>query len=269
VDSTNSATPTKLPLFLKDEFPELLLKVEQQVKRLKHLRRMPVEAVHPDFLPFDLIIDHTRHSWIENELALNPLTDEPIDLSNFEEQIDIAVEELGIKFFFCTAPTKKDVLEFREHFKRHEGLSVSMVRKMLERIVDASNLPAFKSSKKEKVDHHHFARIVDDLKKFNRYFKHLFRETFAPLIDEYGQARFDQGIRLRWWPEGETTWKDDFEYRLCHSPKYMPEPFRSILQEDIEVERTKLRRIEESLATLQQAKDNTADIPPSDQDLLI
>jgi len=243
--------------------------LKAKVQRLKKALKTPIEPVHPDFLPFDVIIDWERHSWIENGLVLNPLTNRPIDWGNFDEQIDIAVDELGIELFFRPAPSKKDILEFREQFKCHEGLSVPMMRKMFERIADACHLPVFRSSKKEKVDHYHFARIIKDLKTFNRYFEQLFRETFAPFVSEQGEARFEQEQRVRWWPEGEQYQAGDFHYPLCESPENMPEPFRSILAKDIEQEREKLLQIEALQWTRQDAQDEgEIEIPPTDQDLL-
>ena len=247
----NLSIPVNLPLFIRDEFPELMRKTEREVARLKKALKTPVEPIHPDLLPFDLILDPEMPSWLENGLFLNPLTNRPIDWANFEEQIDIAVQELDIDNVFFHTTTKKDMLEFREHFKRHEGLSIPMVRKMLERIAPAINLPAFRSSKKEKVDHHYFARRINDLKTFNRYFLQLFRETFAPFVSENGKARFEQRQRMRWWPAGEQYQDGYFLYPLCESPENMPEPFRSILEEKVAEERGKLLRIEATQPKLQ------------------
>jgi len=265
----NSTAPVNFPRFLKDEFPGWMPELKAEVQRLKNALKTPIEPVHPDLLPFDVIIDWERHCWIESELQINPLTDMPIDWGNFDEQIDVAVDELGIESFFDAAYSKKDMLEFREHFKRHEGLSIPMIRKMLERIADACQLPAFRSSKKEKVDHYYFARIIKDLKTFNRYFKQLFRETFAPFVNEQGEARFEEEGRMRWWPKGEEIWAEDFEYPLCESPENMPEPFRSILAKDVEQEGEKLLRIGALQRTLQDGQDNgEIEAPPTDQDSL-
>jgi hypothetical protein len=255
VESSRSSAPAvKLPRFFEDEFPELMREVNENVQRLINARKTPIEPVHPDLLPFDLIIDPERLSWIENGLELSPLTNRPIDWSNFEEQIDIAVDQLEIEFFFRTANSKKDMQEFREHFKCYEGLSISMVRTMLERIADATELPAFRPSKKEKVDHHYFARIIKDLKIFNRYFEPLFRETFAPFINERGESRFEQGQRVRWWPVGEDEMDGDVYYPLCDSHEDMPEPFRSILEKAVAKEREKLLETEESFQVLGDAQ---------------
>ena len=191
----------------------------------------------------------------------------PIDWGNFDEQIDIAVDELGIESFFSTRYSKKDMLEFREHFKHHEGLSVPMVKKMLERIAHAINLPAFRSSKKEKVDHHYFARRINGLKTFNRYFLQLFRETFAPFVSEKGKARFEQMQRMRWWPAGEQYEEGNFLYPLCESLENMPEPFRSILEEEVAEERGKLLPIEATQPQLQDVQECRAmNLSPLDQE---
>jgi hypothetical protein len=251
----NSSTPVNLPLFIRDEFPELIAKTVREVARLKKALNTPVEPVHPDLLPFDLILDPEMRSWRENGLFLNPLTDRPVDWANFEEQIDIAVDELGIESFFRVSYSKKDMLEFREHFKRHEGLSIPMARKMLERTIDCSDLPSFRPSKKEKVDHHYFARRINDMKTFNRYFLQLFRETFAPFVNENGEARFEQRQRMRWWPAGEQYQDGDFHYPLCESLENMPEPFRSILEEEVAEERGKLLPIEATQPQLQDVRE--------------
>jgi hypothetical protein len=265
----NSSAPVNLPLFIRDEFPELIAKTVREVAQLKKALNTPVEPVHPDLLPFDLIQDPEMLSWRENGLFLNPLTDRPVDWANFEEQIDLAVDELGIESFFSVSYSRKDMLEFREHFKRHEGLSIPMVKKMLERITDCSDLPSFRPQKKEKVDHYYFARRINDLKTLNRYFLQLLRETFAPFIDENGDARFEDGVRLRWWPQGEVFYRENYYYPLSASFENMPEPFRSILEKDIEEERERLLDIEASQESIQDAQDNgEIENPPSDQDLL-
>ena len=264
-----SEKPINLPLFFKDGFPELMRKVEEEVQQLRNALKKPIEPVHPDLLPFDLIIDPEMHLWIENELFLNPLTDMPIDWSNFDEQIDIAVDELSIESFFDSPPRKQDVLEFREHFKRYEGLSVPMVRKMLASISDAMIEPTQAPLRDHQFDHQHFARKIKNLRIFNRYFRQLFRETFAPFINDNGEFRFEEGQRLRWWPNGEKYSNGEFAYPLCESPETMPEPFRTILKNDVEKERAQLPCLEASQITQQDVQDNgEMMIHPSDQDLL-
>lgn len=266
--SSISESPVNLPLFYKDEFPDLIIELDRQVQKLRENLKKPLEPDHDDFAYFDVAGHSEKLSWIENGLALNPITDRPIDWTNFEEQIDIAVEELEIENFFSYTLTKKDMLDFREHFKQHEGLSVPMVKKMIERVADAPYKRPFVKSK-EKFDHYHFARRVDSLKTFNRYFKQLFRETFAPFINENGDARFEAGVRLRWWPKGEVYYREDYEYPLSTSFENMPEPFCSILEKDILEERERLLDIEASQETIQDAQDRgEIENPPSDQDLL-
>jgi hypothetical protein len=72
------------------------------------------------------------------------------------------------------------MLEFRGHFKTYEGLSIPMVRKMIERISDVIVDPEYHRSHRGEFDHCYFAKRIKTLKTFNRYFKQLFRETFAP-----------------------------------------------------------------------------------------
>jgi biotin operon repressor len=267
--STNSEPPVNPPRFLKDEFPELLVQLQNEVQRLKTALKTPIEPVHPDLLPFDVIIDWERYSWIENELVLNPLTNRPIDWSDFDEQIDIAVDELKDESLFYSAHSKEDIRQFRQHFKRHEGLTVPMVKKMLERVSNVKDDPDFYPLKRGKYDHYYFARIISNLKTFNRYFEQLFRETFAPFLNERGEARFEQWQPVRWWPEGERNQAGDFDYPLCESPENMPEPFRSILAKDIEQERETLLRVEALQRTLQDGQDNgEIEMHPPDQDLL-
>jgi len=140
---------------------------------------------------------------------------------------------------------------------------------MIDRIFSIKVQPDIHPLKQGKFDHYHFARINKDLKTFNRYFEQLFRETFAPFVSEQGEARFEQGQRVRWWPKGEEIWAGDFDYPLCESPENMPEPFRSILAKDVEQEGEKLLRVEALQRTLQDGQDNgEIEVPPTDQDLL-
>ena len=53
----NSTLAVKLPRFFKDQFPELLVKLQDEVQRLKNTIKTFIEPVHPDLLPFDVIID--------------------------------------------------------------------------------------------------------------------------------------------------------------------------------------------------------------------
>jgi hypothetical protein len=267
--SSSVEDSVNLPLFYKHEFPDLILEMDRQVQKLRENLKKPPEPAHDDFAYFEVAGHSEKLSWIENGLVLNPLTDRPIDWTNFEEQIDIAVHELDIENLFFNTITKKDMLDFREHFKRYEGLTVPMVKAILGRIADCIDLPDFRPLKKEKVDNYYFARRINNLKTFNRYFQQLFRETFAPFIDENGDARFEDGLRLRWWPEGEVFYNEDYHYPLSASFENMPEPFRSILEKDIQEERERLLDIETSQESIQDAQDNgEIENPPSDQDLL-
>lgn len=75
-----------------------------------------------------------------------------------------------------------------------------MVKKMFDKIAEASYEKQVSKSKDE-FDHYYFARRVDSLKTFSRYFRQLFRETFAPFIDEDGDARFENLFGVRQCPD--------------------------------------------------------------------
>ena len=71
---------------------------------------------------------------------------------------------------------------------------------------------------------------------------------------------------MRWWPAGEQYEDGYFHYPLSESPENMPEPFRSILEEEVAEERGKLLRIEAPFADLH--ANSSIQMPLSDQDLL-
>jgi hypothetical protein len=74
---------------------------------------------------------------------------------------------------------------------------------------------------------------------------------------------------LRWWPEGEVFYRENYYYPVSASFENMPEPFRSVLEKDIEEERERLLDREASHESIQDAQDNgEIENPPSDQDLL-
>ena len=239
VQSSLDSTPVQFPLFFSEEFHDLMIEINERVQKLHNARKIPIEHVNPDNLPFGCTTPENGLFWLENDLFLNPITEQPIDWSNFEEQIDVAVYELlGDLVIFKNLP-KADMLEFREHFKTYEGLSIPMVRKMLERISDVIVEPEYYRSHRAEFDHYYFAKRIKTLKQLNRYFKQLFKETFAPFINRNGEYRFENNIRLRWWPVGESFNDGEYEYPLTDSPENMDEPFRTILKGAVE-ERTKL-----------------------------
>jgi hypothetical protein len=239
--SSVGSTPVHLPLFFEDEFPDLIVELNDTFQKLQNARKTPIEHVHPDELPFDYTTSYNRLSWLENELFLNPITERPIDWSNFEEQIDIAVYELLDDLVIFENLPNEDMLEFREHFKTYEGLSIPMVRKMIERIADVIVDPEYYRSHRAEFDHYYFAKRIKTLKTFNRYFRQLFRETFAPYINRNDEYRFENNNRLRWWPVGESFDDGEYEYPCTDSPANMEEPFRTILKEAIEKEQMRSR----------------------------
>jgi hypothetical protein len=101
--------------------------------------------------------------------------------------------------------------------------------------------PEYHRSHRTEFDHYYFAKRIKTLKTFNRYFKQLFRETFAPYINRNGEYRFEASTRLRWRPVGESFDDGEYEYPLTDSPVDMEEPFRTILKDAIEEEREKMR----------------------------
>jgi len=115
-----------------------------------------------------------------------------------------------------------------------------MVRKMLERISEVIVEPEYYRTHRAEFDHCYFAKRIKTLKTFNRYFKQLFRETFAPYINRNGEYRFEANTRLRWWPLGESFDDGEYEYPLTDSPENMEEPFRTILKEAVEGEHEKM-----------------------------
>ena len=176
---SNSSIPVHLPLFFSDEFPDLIVELNDRLQKLQNARKTPFEHVNPDNLSFGYSKPENELSWLENELFLNPITEQPIDWSNFEEQIDVAVYELEDDLVIFKNLPKADMLEFREHFKTYEGLSIPMVGKMLDRISDVIVDPEYYRTQRGEFDHYYFAKRIKTLKTFNRYFKQLFRETFA------------------------------------------------------------------------------------------
>jgi hypothetical protein len=240
VQISNDSTPVQLPLFFSDEFPDLMIKLNDRVQKLQNARKTHLEHINPDCLPFDYTTPENRLSWLENQLFLNPITERPIDWSNFEEQIDIAVYELLDDLVIFKNLPNEDMLEFRGHFKTYEGLSIPMVRKMLERISDVIVEPEYYRSHRGEFDHCYFAKRIKTLKQLNRYFKQLFRETFAPYINRNSEYRFENDIRLRWWPLGESFNDGEFECPLTDSTENMDDPFRTILKEAVEEERIRL-----------------------------
>jgi TPR repeat protein len=50
----------------------------------------------------------------------------------------------------------------------------------------------------------------------------------------------ENNVRLRWWPDGESFDDGEYEYPLTDSHENMEEPFRTILKEAVDEERTKL-----------------------------
>jgi cation transport regulator ChaB len=263
------STPVHLPRFFKDEFPDLMIELNRRVQMLQDARKTSVEHTHPDNLPFDYSTPHSGLFWLENELFLNPITDQPIDWSDFDEQISIAVDELEIRTFFREEYSKEEMQKFRDHFKAYEGLDVPIVKKMLDRISDVNFDPEYYKPKCGEYDHYYFARRIKTLKHFNRYFKQLFKETFAPFIDEHNEPRIENGIRLRWWPVGESFNNGEFDYPLTDSSENMEEPFRTILLEAVEEEREKLSAFEQSRDTIGDAQDRgEIELQPTDTDLL-
>ena len=121
-----------------------------------------------------------------------------------------------------------------------------MVRKMIERISDVIVDPEYYRTHRGEFDHYYFAKRIKTLKQFNRYFKQLFRETFAPYINRNGEYRFDAITRLRWWPVGESFNDGEYEYPLTDSPANMEEPFRTILKEAVEGEQEKMLGLDEA-----------------------
>ena len=243
--SIDSAT-IYLPLFFEDEFPDLMIEINDKVQKLQDARKTPIEYIHPDIVPFDYTTSCNRLSWLENELFLNPITEQPLDWSNFEEQIDVAVYELEDDLCLFWDFSKADMLEFRGHFKTYEGLSIPMVRKMIERISDVIVDPEYYRSKRGEFDHYYFAKRIKTLKNFNRYFKQLFRETFAPYLKDNGEYRFEANTRLRWWPDGELLKNGEYEYPFSDSPENMEEPFRTILEDVIRDEQMNLLAFEQT-----------------------
>ena len=246
VQPSVDSTTIHLPLFFEDEFPDLMIELNDKVQKLQNARKTPIEYIHPDIVPFDCTTPYNRLSWLENELFLNPITEQPLDWSNFEEQIDVAVYELEDDLCLFRDFSKADMLEFRAHFKTHEGLSIPMVRKMLERISDVIVDPEYHRSQRGEFNHYYFAKRIKTLKNFNRYFKQLFRETFAPYLKDNGEYRFEANTRLRWWSDGELFNDGEFEYPLSDSPENMEEPFRAILEDAVVEEREKVRVFEQT-----------------------
>ena len=240
VQASIDSTTIHLPLFFEDEFPDLMIELNDKVQKLQDARKTSIEYIHPDIVPFDYTTSYNRLSWLENELFLNPITEQPLDWSNFEEQIDVAVYELEDDLCLFRDFSKADMLEFRGHFKTYEGLSIPIVRKMIERISDVIVDPEYHRSKRGEFDHYYFAKRIKTLKNFNRYFKQLFRETFAPYLKDNGEYRFEANTRLRWWPLGESFDDGEYEYPLTDSPENMDEPFSEILEGAVEEERIRL-----------------------------
>jgi|GEM_PF-5624568 len=240
IQSSLDSTPVHLPLFFSDEFPDLIVELNDRVQKLRNARKTPFEHIARYDLPFDHATSYNRLSWLENQLFLNPITEQPIDWSNFEEQIDVAVYELLDDLVIFKNLPKEDMLEFRDHFKTYEGLSIQMVRKMLGRISEVIVDPEYHRTQRGKFDHYYFAKRIKTLKTFNRYFKQLFRETFAPYVNETGEYRFVGHVRLRWRPVGESFDDGEYEYPLTDSPENMEEPFRTILKDAIEEEHEKM-----------------------------
>ena len=249
------STTVNLPRIFKDEFPNLMIELNSRLQKLQNARKMPIEHVCPNHLPFDYTAPCSGLLWLENELFLNPITEQPLGWSNFEEQIDVAVYELEDNLCLFRDFSKADMLEFRGHFKTHEGLSIPMVRKMLERISDVIVDPEYHRTQRGEFDHYYFAKRIKTLKNFNRYFKQLFRETFAPYLKDNGEYRFEANTRLRWWPDGELFNDDEFEYPLSDTPENTEEPFRTILEDAVVEEREKVRVFEQTMDIIQDAQE--------------
>jgi hypothetical protein len=240
------------PMTIEETFPGLMEDVNLELERYREWRKSAkLEVVHPSELPYDIIIDPVVALWTDSELTINHLTEKPVDFSNFDELIDLAVDELDMHLpfdlDFDLLQHQEGWIEIRRVFYENEGLTATMVQTMFERIYDAQH-PGWNSivSTEEpsvwQRDDQYFAKIVTSPKLFVRYFKQLFVETFAPYINKDGEdSKSDEGVALRSWTVREQIGKDGVaEYPTTYDIDVIEEPFKTLFKTAIEKESLKL-----------------------------
>ena len=177
------------PKSLADVYPGLDLEIQNRSEHYKQLRAdgKLIQIVRPGYLPYDEIYNPFKALWEESELPINPLTNKPINLANFDDQIDLALHFLDDELTETFGRvTNIELGQFRQVFRDHHDLTVPMVQAMLERVRSIHD-PVIGSSdgKLDEWDDEFYAKNMNSLQRFTRYFSKLFAETFIPIVRDY------------------------------------------------------------------------------------
>ena len=200
IQSSQKINPCKS---YEDVMPGVLPEVQMQVEIYRARRKAGtlITTVHPDDLPYDVIVDPVRALWEENELQISPITGEPVDLSSFEEQIDLAMYELEDRMDFITA-SKKDIAGFRQLFRDYPDLTIQMIEAMLDHQCEGSQCvenDCKSKAAKFKYDEYYWAKRTGTLGSFVKYFKKLFIETHYSDVECF----WAKGKPVRYWEPDE------------------------------------------------------------------
>jgi hypothetical protein len=194
-----------LPLFLKDIFPKWIEEAERLSKDYRKWRDQNL-LIHPisnDELFYDYIDCPFQAEWFELSLDINPLTEQPMDWSNDDEQIDFLLEILDLPLGEV-GHTPEEINGFRHLFKEYPGLNQAIIEQMLEHIetVQFNDAMSFEEHPiKDSFDQfdYFFARRIHSLHDFVRFFEQLFLETFAPFHNDDGEILIDDDSMIRRW----------------------------------------------------------------------
>ena len=189
------------PRSLSEAYPGIALEIQ---KRMDYYRQIAstnscVQIVATDELPYDVIVNPIMALWQDEELLLNPLTNKPVNLADFEEQIDMALYHLEepLHDAFGTLP-KCDLLLFRQIFRDHHDLTVP---------IQAANGICIGENDRRQWNAEYFAHLIKNLAQFIRYFEQMFVETFIPFETDLD---YNDGIvMIDGGPVRDWTWIND------------------------------------------------------------
>ena len=202
---------------IEDFFPGTLDKVNRVVEKYRSMLKTGtlLSVVPPDEQsPFEIIIDPVYAGWLELDVDISPITNKPIDYGDIEEQIDLAIYYLEEPM--VEEASKKDLAAFRSLFHHYPALlDIKTLKGVFEHLCILEDEPPKKVKNKYVHDHEYFARRIQTLEQFVRYFPQLFAEAYVGYADK---PEFYNGKPQRNW-----------DRLLDDNGGTIPEPYWSIL----------------------------------------
>ncbi|TSA33864.1 MAG: hypothetical protein D4R65_07075 [Verrucomicrobiaceae bacterium] len=202
---------------VEDFFPGTLEKVNRMVAKYRAMLEAGtlLSVVPPDEQsPFEIILDPVYAGWLELDVDISPITNKPIDYGDMEEQIDLAIYYLDEPMVHDAS--KKDLAAFRSLFHQYPALlDINTLKGVFEHLCFLEDEPPKKVKNKYVHDREYFAKRIQTLEQFVRYFPQLFAEAYVGYDDK---PEFYNGKPQRNW-----------DRLLDDNEGTIPEPYWSIL----------------------------------------